>query len=108
LLDAGALYTFRNMSSWCCPRPSPSICPMLQAWTSPASAPAPPIVTASRPSRTNSTRTCPATMGLLPSNTSRPCSNPRALPEAEDGPALPLILALGRHQGNLPSALPAI
>ncbi|XP_047282302.1 xylosyl- and glucuronyltransferase LARGE2 isoform X9 [Homo sapiens] len=98
----------RNMSSWCCPRPSPSICPTLQAWTSPASAPAPPIVTASRPSRTNSTRTCPATMGLLPSNTSQPCSSPRALPEAEAGPALPLILALGRHQGNLPSAIPAI
>nr|XP_045226389.1 LARGE xylosyl- and glucuronyltransferase 2 isoform X5 [Macaca fascicularis] len=94
----------RNMSSWCCPRPSPSICPMLQAWTSPASAPAPPIVTASRPSRTNSTRTCPATMGLLPSNTSRPCSSPRAPPEteaeAEAGRALPLVLALGRHQGN--------
>ncbi|XP_017713674.1 PREDICTED: glycosyltransferase-like protein LARGE2 isoform X2 [Rhinopithecus bieti] len=92
----------RNMSSWCCPRPSPSICPMLQAWTSPASAPAPPIVTASRPLRTNSTRTCPATMGLLPSNTSQPCSSPRALPkaEAEAGRALPLVLALGRHQGN--------
>ncbi|XP_065384305.1 xylosyl- and glucuronyltransferase LARGE2 isoform X5 [Macaca fascicularis] len=92
----------RNMSSWCCLRPSPSICPMLQAWTSPASAPAPPIVTASRPSRMNSTRTCPATMGLLPSNTSRPCSSPRAPPEteAEAGWALPLVLALGRHQGN--------
>ncbi|XP_011930585.1 PREDICTED: glycosyltransferase-like protein LARGE2 isoform X4 [Cercocebus atys] len=92
----------RNMSSWCCPRPSPSICPMLQAWTSPASAPAPPIVTASRPSRTNSTRTCPATMGLLPSNTSPPCSSPRAPPEteAEAGRALPLVLALDRHQGN--------
>ncbi|KAL4697463.1 hypothetical protein H8959_003161 [Pygathrix nigripes] len=92
----------RNMSSWCCPRLSPSICPMLQAWTSPASAPAPPIVTASRPLRTNSTRTCPATMGLLPSNTSQPCSSPRALPEAEAeaGRALPLVLALGRHQGN--------
>ncbi|XP_011930582.1 PREDICTED: glycosyltransferase-like protein LARGE2 isoform X2 [Cercocebus atys] len=102
LLDVGALYTFRNMSSWCCPRPSPSICPMLQAWTSPASAPAPPIVTASRPSRTNSTRTCPATMGLLPSNTSPPCSSPRAPPEteAEAGRALPLVLALDRHQGN--------
>ncbi|XP_017384820.1 LARGE xylosyl- and glucuronyltransferase 2 isoform X4 [Cebus imitator] len=96
----------RNMSSWCCPRPSPSICPTLQAWTSLASAPAPPIVAASRPSRTNSTRTCPAAMGLLPSNTSQPCSSPGALPEAPE--AAPLCTGQTPGQPSLPSAIPAI
>ncbi|XP_064432627.1 xylosyl- and glucuronyltransferase LARGE2 isoform X4 [Mirounga angustirostris] len=66
LLDSGSLYTFRNMSSWCCPRPSPFTCHTAQAWTSLTSAPAPPIATASRPSRMSSTRTCPVAMGPLP------------------------------------------
>lgn len=69
------------MNFWCCPRPSPSTCPMLQVWTSPTSVPAPPIWTVSRPSRRSSTRTCPGAMGLQPSNTSLPCSRPRAGPE---------------------------
>ncbi|XP_036718357.1 LARGE xylosyl- and glucuronyltransferase 2 isoform X3 [Balaenoptera musculus] len=76
----------RNTSCWCCPRPSSSTCRTPQAWTSPASAPAPPIVTASRPSRTSSTRICPATMGLLPSNTSLPCSSPEAPPDLTPAP----------------------
>nr|XP_035118349.2 xylosyl- and glucuronyltransferase LARGE2 isoform X11 [Callithrix jacchus] len=106
LLDAGALYTFRNLSSWCCLRPSPSICPTLPAWTSLTSVPAPPIVAASRPLRMNSTRTCPATMGLLPSNTSQPCSSPGALPEAPE--AAPLSTGQTPGQPSLPSTIPAI
>ncbi|XP_022363252.1 LARGE xylosyl- and glucuronyltransferase 2 isoform X4 [Enhydra lutris kenyoni] len=89
LLDSGSLYTFRNTSSWCCPRPSPSTCRMPRALTSLASAPAPPIVTASRSSRMSSTRTCPVTTGLLPSNTSLPCSRPEAPPDLpEAGPCM--------------------
>uniref|UniRef100_A0A8C4M505 LARGE xylosyl- and glucuronyltransferase 2 n=1 Tax=Equus asinus TaxID=9793 RepID=A0A8C4M505_EQUAS len=77
----------RNTSSWCCLRPSPSTCRMPRALTCPASAPAPPTGTASRPSKTSSTRTCPATTGPLLSNTSRPCSSPEA--RAPDPPWLP-------------------
>ena len=76
----------RNTSSWCCPRPSPSTCRTPQALTSPASAPTPPIVTVSGPSRTSSTRICPATTGLLPSNTSLPCSSPEAPPDLTHTP----------------------
>ncbi|XP_064432628.1 xylosyl- and glucuronyltransferase LARGE2 isoform X5 [Mirounga angustirostris] len=66
-LPAYSLYDdLRNMSSWCCPRPSPFTCHTAQAWTSLTSAPAPPIATASRPSRMSSTRTCPVAMGPLP------------------------------------------
>ncbi|XP_036181970.1 LARGE xylosyl- and glucuronyltransferase 2 isoform X3 [Myotis myotis] len=97
LLDAGSVYTFRNTSSWCCQRPSPSTCHTPQVSTSPASAPAPPIETACRPLRMSSSRTCPATMGLLPSNTSLPCSSLR-LPDLPRlglcGSPLPLALAL--------------
>nr|XP_035118343.2 xylosyl- and glucuronyltransferase LARGE2 isoform X2 [Callithrix jacchus] len=96
----------RNLSSWCCLRPSPSICPTLPAWTSLTSVPAPPIVAASRPLRMNSTRTCPATMGLLPSNTSQPCSSPGALPEAPE--AAPLSTGQTPGQPSLPSTIPAI
>ncbi|XP_059565515.1 xylosyl- and glucuronyltransferase LARGE2 isoform X3 [Myotis daubentonii] len=97
LLDAGSVYTFRNTSSWCCQRPSPSTCHTPQVSTSPASAPAPPIEAACRPLRMSSSRTCPATMGLLPSNTSLPCSSLR-LPDLPRlglcGSPLPLALAL--------------
>ncbi|XP_039723817.1 xylosyl- and glucuronyltransferase LARGE2 isoform X9 [Pteropus medius] len=83
----------RSMSSWCCQRPSPSICHTPQAPTSPASVPDPPIVIACRSSRMSSTRTYPATMGLLPSNTSLPCSSLRH-PKAEPaGGTLPFALA---------------
>lgn len=58
--------SYRNMNSWCFLRLSPSTCPMLQVWTFPASALAPPIGTVSRPSRRSSTRTCQGTMGLQP------------------------------------------
>ncbi|XP_070283968.1 xylosyl- and glucuronyltransferase LARGE2 isoform X3 [Myotis yumanensis] len=97
LLDSGSVYTFRNTSSWCCQRPSPSTCHTPQVSTSPASAPAPPIETACRPLRMSSSRTCPATMGLLPSNTSLPCSSlrPPDLPRLGlCGSPLPLALAL--------------
>ncbi|XP_036181971.1 LARGE xylosyl- and glucuronyltransferase 2 isoform X4 [Myotis myotis] len=97
-LPAYSLYDYlRNTSSWCCQRPSPSTCHTPQVSTSPASAPAPPIETACRPLRMSSSRTCPATMGLLPSNTSLPCSSLR-LPDLPRlglcGSPLPLALAL--------------
>ncbi|XP_059565517.1 xylosyl- and glucuronyltransferase LARGE2 isoform X5 [Myotis daubentonii] len=97
-LPAYSLYDYlRNTSSWCCQRPSPSTCHTPQVSTSPASAPAPPIEAACRPLRMSSSRTCPATMGLLPSNTSLPCSSLR-LPDLPRlglcGSPLPLALAL--------------
>nr|XP_040140371.1 LARGE xylosyl- and glucuronyltransferase 2 isoform X2 [Ictidomys tridecemlineatus] len=96
----------RNLSSWCCPRPSPSTCPTHRASTSPAFAPVPPIATASRPSRRSSIRTCRAAMGLLPSNTSLPCSSREALPEPPRlGPLGSLALAL-THSLKTPGTLP--
>lgn len=96
--------SYRNMNSWYFLRPSLSTCPMPQVWTSPASAPAPPTATASRPSRRSSTRTCLGAMGLQPSNTSLPCSSPEAGPElagthtytgetGDPGGCLPLLLS---------------
>ncbi|XP_023384472.1 LARGE xylosyl- and glucuronyltransferase 2 isoform X4 [Pteropus vampyrus] len=96
----------RSMSSWCCQRPSPSICHTPQAPTSPASVPDPPIVIACRSSRMSSTRTYPATMGLLPSNTSLPCSSLRH-PKAEPAGGTP-ALCLGSHPTDPGATVPLL